>query len=656
MLRLRNRTRAASKVGYLVKAVRDGFEYAGPGDTPVGVVTKVVPAGMVCEIQTDGNALVYVGETVAAGAELRMPIEDSGGISGRAYNIGTEDIYVSIGVAITHGRGLIEVTLNIGSNAGSGGGVSDHLLLANIGVNTHAQIDTFIAAGAGSWDLHLGDTPPGGVFQETINSGDSLSFVGDGTYIQIQYDAPNNELEFAYVGPTDFYAGWDIWIDSVDTGSRVTSTMDVNFISGSYVTVTHNFVTGPPPHNDITVEANLAAFDARYATQAWVATNYYTQDYINSNFDNYASWGIVDGIYTRDVISADEISFTTTTPTYIQVQYSGYVGGVHTMEIDYVGPTTFYSGWDLLADAGSGFTRVGSEHDVDIAGGLNITTTYGFVSGSPAVHTVTVALDSTISLTSVTTTTGIYTNNIYERTSTNGVDIDGVIIKDNAIVVGGTASRSLPSYGIEFAGSASSMIFGVQDGSGRIQLKWNATTGTGETYLTSSENAFFWDINISSTPLWQMKYAAGGTAGNPITWSTILSLSSSGDLIAAGEVESYDTSDIRLKDQVEILDRVKVTNDLMALKTIRYRHIKKNKIELGLIAQEVEAAFHENVKEGMSGDLMIHYGKMIPPILAMNQYQEERIVSNAERIAKLTKKVKKQAERIAELERKQARR
>ncbi|GAF81401.1 unnamed protein product, partial [marine sediment metagenome] len=71
MLVLRNKTRGASKIGYLVKAVRGGFEYAGAGDTPVGVVTRVVPAGAKCKIQTEGEALVYAGETITAGVALR---------------------------------------------------------------------------------------------------------------------------------------------------------------------------------------------------------------------------------------------------------------------------------------------------------------------------------------------------------------------------------------------------------------------------------------------------------------------------------------------------------------------------------------------------------------------------------------------------------
>ncbi len=99
-----------------------------------------------------------------------------------------------------------------------------------------------------------------------------------------------------------------------------------------------------------------------------------------------------------------------------------------------------------------------------------------------------------------------------------------------------------------------------------------------------------------------------------------------GDIIAKGEVESYDTSDIRFKDQVEDLNPVWITEDLMNLRTIRYRHKLKNKIELGLIAQEVQACFPENVKENGNGMLMIHYGKMIAPLLAMTQQQEKRII------------------------------
>jgi hypothetical protein len=112
-LRMMNRTRSSSKIGYLVKPVRGGFDYAGVGDIPIGVVTERVSPGLLCDIQVGGNALVFVGKTVSIGDELRVPLIGEGGISGAAYVAGNATEYTAIGTAITGGKGLINVALNI---------------------------------------------------------------------------------------------------------------------------------------------------------------------------------------------------------------------------------------------------------------------------------------------------------------------------------------------------------------------------------------------------------------------------------------------------------------------------------------------------------------------------------------------------------------
>lgn len=99
-----------------------------------------------------------------------------------------------------------------------------------------------------------------------------------------------------------------------------------------------------------------------------------------------------------------------------------------------------------------------------------------------------------------------------------------------------------------------------------------------------------------------------------------------GALRATGEVESFDTSDERLKENIKNLDPVKVTADLMKLRCIEYDHKKKKKHEIGLIAQEVIKYFPENVKENDEKELMIQYSKMIPLLLSTIQHQEERLL------------------------------
>ena len=92
------------------------------------------------------------------------------------------------------------------------------------------------------------------------------------------------------------------------------------------------------------------------------------------------------------------------------------------------------------------------------------------------------------------------------------------------ITIGATQRITSIMTGIEFSGGTSSGIFSVQDGSGRVQLKWNATTGTSETFLESSENTFFWDWVVSGNPYFEMHWGGSGTQGNPITWTSHFSL------------------------------------------------------------------------------------------------------------------------------------
>jgi hypothetical protein len=96
------------------------------------------------------------------------------------------------------------------------------------------------------------------------------------------------------------------------------------------------------------------------------------------------------------------------------------------------------------------------------------------------------------------------------------------------LVIGSGSNRITSSmYGFEIYGGSSSAIFSIQDGNGRIQLKWNATTGTAETYLIeTTEKAIFWDWTIVSDPYFEMKHAPTGTG--TITWTTHMAIYDSG--------------------------------------------------------------------------------------------------------------------------------
>ncbi len=79
-------------------------------------------------------------------------------------------------------------------------------------------------------------------------------------------------------------------------------------------------------------------------------------------------------------------------------------------------------------------------------------------------------------------------------------------------------------------GPTSDYIVSTQDGNGRIQHKWNASSGTGETYMVSSEPAWFWDVSITGNPYMEFKFASEGTADNPISWDTHMAFNTNGNI------------------------------------------------------------------------------------------------------------------------------
>jgi hypothetical protein len=787
-MQLRSNIRGKTKIGYLVSADRSGrFVYARAGEVPIGVITEVVTRGELCEIQTTGEALVYVYGSIGANETLRSPEISEGVPAGAALPLGDKTIYTAIGQALETGKGLVRVSINmssttsIGPSAGVPAGGSTSQVLTKLSAADYDTGWTTPAAAYTAWDLQTG-----GITRESITDGFELDFIGDTTYIQVQYNATDDRLEFSYIGPTDFYEGWDLWVDSVDTTRIITSRMDVNFISGTYTTITHNFVTGPPPHNDITIDIDQTALDGRYYTQTAADALFYTQTYINSNFDNYGGWDLWTTVLQETIVSGGKVDFRGD-GTYIQVQYTP---ATDILEVSYVGPTDFYLGWDPGTDTGTGHTRVGSAHDVNIVGGTYLTTAYAFAT---SVHTITVSIDqtvfnaayytqtaadalfatqtwvtnnfdnyggwdlwttvfretigsgdkvdfiggtdisavwsgaaktltisytgtpgnmddwylnvntgsdhtiqnhtqvdfkngtnitavysfsaprhevtfnlnSTISLTSVTTTTSIITDTIAERTGGSGVTADGVLLKDSLAGVTSTLYSTTTSLFMGPTGSGNVYIRPSGYGSATAQSVFGATSATiGNTLnvtslAASSDISKFTGANVSgysrvvintvTTVDAQLsfqeaastKWTIGNNADNDAfvirkgfgafgtnDYFTILTtgnITMPGSLAAEGEIESYDTSDIRLKKIIEELDPVKTIEALMKLRTVRYIHKTKGKVEIGMISQEAMVDFPENIKKDREGHLLLHYGKMVPPLLAMNQNQEIRL-------------------------------
>ena len=410
MLELRNKTRGASKPGYLVKAVRGGFEYAAAGDTPIGVVTQVVPSGMKCKIQTEGRAMIYVGETVQAGQQLRMKSLDEKGPAGQAFLVGDSGDYVSVGYAITHGRALIEVSLNIGSVAGGGlgGGVEEAPLtgsqyarqnaawsIVSTGISEPAPDDIAYSRRNANWvnsNLVVDYSGGSGAQTAIVNYGERITFVGDTSWISTGYQfigTPGSgvhEIEISLT-PGALDTRWNVItaqgddpkVRDIDDQIEIGNTSNVVFLSGTYTTVNlyrntdidfYNPTLGQPA-NELTVDINLTPLTGHYDTVYASLTDNATQTWVNNNFDDYVSWSIQDGPNHRAILAGDEIYFANGGD--IQIQYDGKVGNLHTLTFEFVGSVGSMDRWYLNSDVDSP-KSIQNDAEVVILGGTGITT------------------------------------------------------------------------------------------------------------------------------------------------------------------------------------------------------------------------------------------------------------------------------------------
>ena len=110
----------------------------------------------------------------------------------------------------------------------------------------------------------------------------------------------------------------------------------------------------------------------------------------------------------------------------------------------------------------------------------------------------------------------------------SGADLTNNPSVSDYLTIGNSNTRLSGSNDLlEIYGATSSFLLGVQDGSGRVQMRWNASRGTTPTYLVSNEKTARFeilDVTAQADSLWKIDYADGGTAGDAISYTNIMSL------------------------------------------------------------------------------------------------------------------------------------
>ena len=125
-------------------------------------------------------------------------------------------------------------------------------------------------------------------------------------------------------------------------------------------------------------------------------------------------------------------------------------------------------------------------------------------------------------------------------------------------------------------------------------------------------------------PSWKRVITSGSSAHlNSITASghiTAAQISSSGDVVAAGDVVAYYTSDIRLKDNIQVIKGS--LDKIDGIRGVEFDWNEKSPgwaqergHDIGVIAQEVQKVVPEIVVERKNGYLGVDYKRIIPLLI-----------------------------------------
>ena len=559
MLTLRDKSNRGAKSGFLVKAVRGGFDFAETGDTPIGVLYRKIGRSSWL-IQDTGIVNLFVEHNVVPGQELRMPVSGEGGRAGTARAVGDATSYTSIGRAVGKGVGLIEVALNIAVGSGGGGGLPaggtvNQVLTKLSGADDDADWQTpaagildavsdgtgYIRSDAG-WvtsSLLLDYTGGTGALYDQVEYGEALSFAS--TSLSIGFTSTlvgsvvTKLFTINYTPPGNFYDGWSIVADTGDAAANVISTGLVSIVGGSYITTDMQFATPggvPPATYDVTIEVDTAALRGHLDSYYYDFISY--PNLINDAATSSASIRTVLGDAKRITYGRYNNNWV---DTGLIIDYSGGTGaqtarvgydervtlvgagsgmstsysfasGVHTLTITHTPAGAYYSGWYAQGDTSDAPVLVGSGITMTFVGGDYIDTHYDFLTPN---HAVTFDVD--------------YAQMRTDRIFYSSDDVDGLIanfITDapSDLVVYGRNAGSWVNAGlqIEWGGGAYTDIlnYGAKlkfAASGSLSTAYNDTTHTVTYSYTAPAVYTDWNLYVDSVK------KADITSGDYANWA-----------------------------------------------------------------------------------------------------------------------------------------
>ncbi|MEM6647771.1 MAG: hypothetical protein AAF730_16110, partial [Bacteroidota bacterium] len=112
------------------------------------------------------------------------------------------------------------------------------------------------------------------------------------------------------------------------------------------------------------------------------------------------------------------------------------------------------------------------------------------------------------------------------------LDIIGpLIVRREGVVPKGIIAHAAER--LRLVGTDADYIISLQDGTGRVQHYWNATTGVDARYQVSGERAGRILFNPAGSPIFAIDHAPEGVAGDTIAWNPKFAVHGNGDLIGA---------------------------------------------------------------------------------------------------------------------------
>jgi hypothetical protein len=173
-----------------------------------------------------------------------------------------------------------------------------------------------------------------------------------------------------------------------------------------------------------------------------------------------------------------------------------------------------------------------------------------------------------------------------------------------------TSSYETTGRGIVSGSSQVTLLLptGVVSGSSQVLNSSNVLSGSNQTYITTINQ------NLGTTSS-GVQFATLGIGTAP---DATYELKVEGDIAASGDIVAYNTSDKRLKNNIEpIVNALDKLNQLGGYTFEWNEELQKARSgkDLGVIAQEVQSVFPEVVIERENGYLAVDYEKLVPVLI-----------------------------------------